>query len=154
MGFPVGTNGKEPACQHRRLRDEGSIPRLGRCPGRGHATNSSIFAWRIPWTEEPGRLQSMGSQRVRHNSASEKQQRNVYFRKASFSAANACMHAKSLQLCPTLCSPMDCNLPGSSVHGILQARILEWVTMPSSRGSSPPSDQICNSCTANVFLAD
>ena len=38
-----------------------------------------------------------------------------------------CMHAKSLQLCPTLCDTMDCNLPDSSVHGILQARILEWV---------------------------
>ena len=37
---------------------------------------------------------------------------------------------KSLQSCPTLCDPMDCNLPGSSVHGILQARILEWVAMP------------------------
>ena len=47
-----------------------------------------------------------------------------------------CMHAKSLLLCPTLCDPMDCRLPGSSVHGILQARILEWVAMPSSSGSS------------------
>ena len=37
--------------------------------------------------------------------------------------------------------PMDCNLSGSSVHGILQARILEWVAMPSSRGSSRPRDQ-------------
>ena len=49
-------------------------------------------------------------------------------------------HAKSLQSCPTLCDPMDCSLPGSSVHGILQARILEWVAMPSSRGSSQPRD--------------
>ena len=44
--------------------------------------------------------------------------------------------AKLLQLCLTLCDPMDCSLPGSSVHGILQARILEWITVPSSRGSS------------------
>ena len=42
------------------------------------------------------------------------------------------VHAKLLQLCLTLCDPMDCSLPGSSVHGILQARILEWVAMPSS----------------------
>ena len=48
--------------------------------------------------------------------------------------------AKSLQSCPTLCKPMDCNLPGSSVHGILQAWILEWVAMPFSRGSSQPRD--------------
>ena len=47
---------------------------------------------------------------------------------------------KSLQSCPTLCDPMDYSLPGSSVHGILQARIQEWVTMPSSKGSSQPRD--------------
>ena len=41
------------------------------------------------------------------------------------------------QSCLTLSDPMDCSLPGSSVHGILQVRILEWVTMPSSRGISP-----------------
>ena len=41
----------------------------------------------------------------------------------------------------TLCDPMDCSLPGSFVHGISQARILEWVAMPFSRGSSPPRDQ-------------
>ena len=40
------------------------------------------------------------------------------------------------QLCPTLCDPMDCGSPGSSVHGILKARILEWVALPFSRGSS------------------
>ena len=45
------------------------------------------------------------------------------------------------QSCPTLCNPMDCSLPGSSVHRILQARILEWVAMPSSRGSSQPRDR-------------
>ena len=44
------------------VRDVGSIPGLGRFPGGGTATHSSILAWRIPWTEEPGRLQSMGSQ--------------------------------------------------------------------------------------------
>ena len=44
------------------------------------------------------------------------------------------------QSCPTLCNPKDCNPPGSSVHGILQARILVWVAMPFSRGSSWPRD--------------
>ena len=48
------------------------------------------------------------------------------------------MHAKLLHLCPILCDSMDCSLPDSSVHGILQTRILEWVAMPSSRGSSWP----------------
>ena len=52
----------------------------------------------------------------------------------------ACMHAQSLS--PVLlCDPMDCSPPGSPVYGILQARILEWVAMPSSRGSSQPRGQ-------------
>ena len=49
--------------------------------------------------------------------------------------------AKSIQSCLTLCDLVDCSLPGSSVHGILQARILEGVTMPSSRESSRPKDR-------------
>ena len=51
-----------------------------------------------------------------------------------------CMCAVA-QSCPNLCNPMDCSLPGSSVHGISQAIILQWVAMPSSRGSSLPRDQ-------------
>ena len=45
------------------------------------------------------------------------------------------------QSCPTLCDPMDCSLPGSSLHGILQARVLEWVAISFSRGSSRPKDR-------------
>ena len=45
------------------------------------------------------------------------------------------------QSCPTLCDPVDCSLPGFSVHGILQARILEWVAISFSRGSSSPRDR-------------
>ena len=58
-GFPGGSDGKESACNAGEL---GSIPGSGRSPGRGHATHSSILAWRIPWTEEPGGLQSLGSE--------------------------------------------------------------------------------------------
>ena len=57
--------------------------------------------------------------------------------------------------CPTLCNSMDCRPPGSSVHGIVQARILEWVAMPFSRGSSGPRDQTpgsCISCTDRQTL--
>ena len=56
------------------------------------------------------------------------------------------------QSCPTLCDPMDCSLPGSSVHGILQARILEWVAIPFSRGSSWPRDWTQVSCIAGRFF--
>ena len=55
--------------------------------------------------------------------------------------AYVCAHAKLLHLSPTLCNPTDCSPPGSSVHGIPQARKLEWVAMPSSKGSSQPRDQ-------------
>ena len=57
--------------------------------------------------------------------------------------------AKSLQSCPTLFDPMDYNPPGSSVHRILQTRILEWLAIPFSRGSSQPRDWsfvFCASC--------
>ena len=75
------------------------------------ATHSSILAWRFPWREEPGGLlQSMGLQRVRGAAA-----------------------AKSLQSCPTLCNPIDGSPSGSSVHGILQARILELVAISFSQ---------------------
>ena len=56
------------------------------------------------------------------------------------------------QSCPTLCDPMDCNLPGSSVHGILQARTLEWVAIPFSRGSFQPKDWTQVSCIAGRFF--
>ena len=70
--------------------------------------HSSILAWRISWTGGAWwATESMGSQRV-----------------------------KSLHSCPTLCDLMDYNPPGFSLHGILQARILEWVAMPFFRGSS------------------
>ena len=60
-----------------------------------------------------------------------------------------CLVAKSY---PVLRDPMDCNLPGSSVHWILQARILEWVAISSSRGSSQPKDQTHVSCIAGGFF--
>ena len=56
------------------------------------------------------------------------------------------------QLCPTLCDPMGCKLPGSSVHGILQARILERIAIPFSRGSSGPRDFTRVSCIAGRFF--
>ena len=54
------------------------------------------------------------------------------------------------QPCPTLCNPLDCSLPGSSVLGIFQARTLEWVTISFSRESSWPRDQTCISCVSCI----
>ena len=62
-----------------------------------------------------------------------------------------------LQLCPTLCCSVGCGLPSSSVLGILQARILEWLATPSSRGSSQHKDGTrvsCVFCTADRFFTD
>ena len=56
------------------------------------------------------------------------------------------------QSCWTLCHPMDCSPPGSSAHGILQAEILEWVAMPSSRWSPQPRDQTQVSCVVGGFF--
>ena len=75
-------NGKEAACQWSRCRfeaDAGSIPGLGNPLQKEMATHFSILAWEIPWTEEPGGLQSMGSQRVRHNLVT-KQPNNKLFK--------------------------------------------------------------------------
>ena len=58
LGFPCGS-----LVQYLPVGDEGSIPGLGISPGEGSGNRSSILAWRMPWTEEPGRLQSMGSQK-------------------------------------------------------------------------------------------
>ena len=57
--------------------------------------------------------------------------------------SSACMHVQLILLCSTLCNSMDWSLPGSPVHGILQARILEWVAMPSSKGSCWPGVRPC-----------
>ena len=65
MDFHGGSDGKESSCNEG---DLGWIPRSGRFPGgEGVTTHSSVLAWRIPWTEEPGGLQSTGSQRVGHD---------------------------------------------------------------------------------------
>ena len=85
--------------------------------------HSSTLAWKIPWTEEPGRLQSMRSQRVGHDWVT------------SFHVTTSLLSTKVkvTQSRLTLWNSMDCT-----VHGILQARILEWVTIPFSRGYSQP----------------
>ena len=86
--------------------DTGSSPGSGRSPGVGDGNFSSILTRKIPWTEEPGGLQSRGSQRVEYNWA---QPTRTY--------CIAC--AKLLQSCPVLWNSLDCSPPGSSVRAIL-----------------------------------
>ena len=78
-------------------RDEGSIPGSGRSPGEERATHPSILAWKMSWTVESGRLQSMASQRVRHNRATE----------------NTHTHRKLyLFITDLLATRINCHLPG------------------------------------------
>ena len=115
------------------------------------------------WTGRPGVLRFMGLHRVRHDWVTELKQRRLYTKQCMqtwvsvlfFSlliyfyykffrvkyAIYVYMHANSLQSCPTLWDAMDHSPPGSSVHWILQARILEWVAVPSSMWSSWPWNQ-------------
>ena len=99
---------------------------------------SSILAWRIPGTGEPGGLPSIGLHRVEHD--------------WSNLAAAAAVVVLVTQSCLTLCDPMNCNPPGFSVHGILQARILEWIAIPFFRGSSRLRDRTGVSCIAGRFF--
>ena len=69
-GLPWWLSSKKSACN---AGDPASVPGSGRSPGERNDNPSSILAWRIPWTEEPGGVQSMGWQRVRHNSATKQQ---------------------------------------------------------------------------------
>ena len=97
-------------------RREGNVKERGRKRGRGREVSSLI----VHWTIRPPILSDQDSVHK-----------------------TLWVCAQPLQSCPTVCDPMDCSPPGSSVHGILQARILEWVTMSSSRGSSLLRDRTC-----------
>ena len=111
------------------------------------ATHYSILAWRIPWGVEPGRLQSTGSQRVKHDWMTSLP---LFWSQVYMYVAAAVV--LSLHHVWLFWDPMDCSLPGSSVHGILQARILEWVAIPFSRECSQHKDETQVSCTAGRFF--
>ena len=86
-----------------------------------------------------------------------RQGRPVYEQELRWEKRKWCMfnwnkESEVAQSCLTLCDPMDCSLPSSSVHGIVQARILEWVAISFSRGSSWPTDGTCISCIDGWIL--
>ena len=102
----------------------------------GWMTSSAQWAW--VWTNSgrqwrtgnPGMLQSMGCQRLIHDWVTEQQNlllTEIFLSKASLKLFILYWKMLVAKSCPTLCDPMDCSPPGSSVHGILQERILEWV---------------------------
>ena len=96
------------------------------------ATHSSILAWRIPWTEEPGGLQSKGSQRVGHDWATSHSHSPPFNKQVNVQWVHhsVCVHAPPVV-------PHSAT-PGSSVHGTLQVSILEWTAIPPAGGRSNP----------------
>jgi len=102
---------KNPPANAGDIKDMGLIPRLGRSHGGGHGNPPQYSCLKNPMNRG-FELQSMGSQ--------------------SQTGLKRLAAAKSLQSCPTLCDQVDGSPPGSSVHGILQARTLEWVAISSS----------------------
>ena len=160
-GFSGESDGKASACD---AGDLGSIPGLGRSPGEG---NSYSFQYSDPQSSmDRGAWQAIvyGVTKSRTrlsgfhflsdvSSAWHSIKNNTHIFKHNSTIIyllNLHMHAKLLQLYLTLLDPMGCSPPGFSVHGILQARILEWFAMPSSRESSRSRDQTRISHGSNI----
>ena len=131
LGFPSGASGKEPTCQCRR---PGFDPWVRKIPWRRKWLPTPIF---LPGKSHRQRslvdYSPQGCKRVGHDLAAKQQHYIIYY-----IIKYVQVHAKSFKSCPTLCDLVDCSPPGSSVHGILQARILAWIAISFSRGSSQP----------------
>ena len=153
LSFPGGSVVKNPPAN---AGDLGLIPELGRSPGEEMATHSSILAWRIPLAEEPGRLQAMGLRRVRHDWETQQERKHpntfamfywweVTHRSSFHSEERLTQGCESQKVLTSgewkLLSQVRLFATPWTLHGILQAGILEWVTFPFSRGSSQPRDR-------------
>ena len=155
MGLSRRLSGKTSACQCKRHRQRGSSLGQEDPLEEEMVTHSSILAWEIPWTEEPGGLQPTDLQSpagLREQACTRTSLSYAHaFVDQRYSIMTLCLphqFSSVTQPCPTLCNLMDCSLPGYSVHGISQARILDWVVISFSRKSSWPGDQTCVSCTS------
>ena len=141
-----------PAIQEMPVKQETWVQSLGREDlGEG---NSNLFYYSClgnPMGKGAYQAAAHGNTRIRHNSATKPNAQQI----KEGILEPLCMCTKSLQSCPTLRDPTDYSPPRSSVHRILQARILEWVDVPSSRGSSRLGDRTCVSwvsCIAGRFF--
>ena len=141
------------------------LPLIFNCASpNGNPLQENTVAWRIPGTEEPVGLPSMGSHRVGHDrrdlaAAAAPYYLCTYLFKTIWQGSDWVWNvlysrarqirvkqifsfswSEVAQLCPALCDPMNCSLPGSFVREIFQARVLEWVAISFSRGCSQPRD--------------
>ena len=124
-GFPGGSDSKESASS---AGDPGSIPGLGRSPGEG---NGYPLQYSCPANQDflmPADTAAATAAKLLQSCP-------------TLVVSKVESESEVAQSCPTLCDPMDCSLPGSPVHGIFQARVLEWIAISFSRGSSQPKDR-------------
>ena len=140
--FPGDSDGKESACS---AGDPDSNSGLGRSPGEGNGYTLQYscldnphgqrnLAGYSPWGHKELDVTEWPAHSLSHT--------HIYICICSVSSV--------VQSCLSLCDCMDCSPPGSSVHWILQVRTLEWVAMPSSRGSSWPRNQTPISCVSSI----
>ena len=153
---------KDPHANVGDIRDVGSIPGLGRSPGEGNGNPPQYSCLKNPmergaWQATVHRVAKSWTplnplstgQKKRHKlwielfreqcifctSESPRRKQNSILMVQLWKKES---ESEVIHSCPTLCDPVDCSPPGSSVHGILQARVLEWVAISFSRGSSRP----------------
>ena len=166
LGFPGGSEVKASACN---AGDLGSIPELGRSPGEGNSNPLQYSCLENPmdggawWAT----VQRVAKSRTRLSDFTFTFMLTLHFHYLLFSEYLIFTLLTSMlqyfimlyvcvcwvvQSCLTLCDPLDCSPPGSSVQGIFQARILEWVAISSSRGSFWSRNQTCFSCIGRWIL--
>ena len=107
----------------------------------GSSKSGAAYIWLITWN-----CNWLSAITLYEYSKTHKWAMNHLFHGAMYMKWSEVKWSEVAQLCLTLCDPMDCSLPGSSVYGIFQARILEWVAISFSRRSSPPRDWTQVSC--------
>ena len=142
-GLPRWHSGKESTCQCRRHRRCRFNPWVGKIPWSRKWQATPVFLpGKFHGQRSPVGYSPYGCKEWTQLSTNAQGMTRIHKHLPMFSTS-VCVHANSLQSCTTLCSPMDCYLPGSSVPGILQARLLEWVAISSSRGSFQPRNRTC-----------
>ena len=118
------------------------------------ATHSSVLASRIPGTGHPGGLPSMDGVAQSRTRLKWLSSKTVKADLQMVTASRVKNWSEVAQSCLTLCDPMDSSPPGSTIHGIFQARILEWAAISFSRGSSQPRDGTCVSCITDTLPSE
>ena len=164
LGFPSGSAGKESTCN---VGDLGLIPGSGRSPREGNSyplQYSGLEKFHAPYRpwgrKEPDTTERLALSLGRRGltvliGSCKLHSHSFYCACACLSRNSFCYNQVSCvwsvaQSCPILCNPLDCSPPGSSIHGISQARILEWGAISFSRRPSRPRDWTWVSCISCI----